>query len=158
MKPRQLVDWRAAIIAGIAAGAVFLLLAMFLTAKYVGSLWVVTRLAASVLLGKAVLPPPATFTVGTFVAAAIVHFALSIGFSCLIAFVLHRWGMVVGILGGALFGLSLYFINFNLVSTFFPWFFFVKSWIMLTSHAVFGALAGGIYEALEVERFVPASN
>ena len=80
MKPRQLVDWRAAIIAGIAAGAVFLLLAMFLTAKYVGSLWVVTRLAASVLLGKAVLPPPATFTVGTFVAAAIVHFALSMAF------------------------------------------------------------------------------
>jgi hypothetical protein len=158
MKTRQLVDWRAAIIAGIAAGAVFLLLAMFLTAKHVGSPWVVTRLAASVLLGKSVLPPPATFTVGTFGAAAVVHFALSIGFSCLIAFVLHRWGMVVGILGGALFGLALYFINFNLVSTFFPWFFFMKSWIMLWCHVIFGALAGGLYEALEVERFAPASQ
>jgi hypothetical protein len=113
---------------------------------------------ASLVLGKGVLPPPATFTVGTFAAAAVVHFALSIGLSCLIAFVLHRWGMVVGILGGALFGLALYFINFNLVSTFFPWFYFMKSWIMLWSHVVFGALAGGIYEALEVERFVPTSN
>jgi hypothetical protein len=158
MKTRQLVDWRAAVIAGFVSGVVFLALAMILTAHYVGSPWVMTRLAASLLLGKGALPPPATFTVGTFAAALVVHFTLSVAFSCLIAFVLHRWGLVVGIIGGAAFGIALYFINFNLVSHFFPWFFFMKSWIMFSSHVVFGALAGGVYEALEVERFVPASK
>lgn len=74
MHTRQLVDWRAAIIAGIVAGAVFLLLAMFLTAKHVGN----------------------------------------------------------------------------------PWFFFMKSWIMLMSHIAFGVLAGGIDEALEIERSIAA--
>ncbi len=34
----------------------------------------------------------------------------------------------------------------------------MKSWIMVISHVVFGALAGGIYEALEVEEFVPVEE
>jgi hypothetical protein len=155
---KQLVDWRAAVWAGVVSGAVFLILAMLLTAHYVGSPWVVTRLVASVLLGQSVLPPPATFTIGTFVLALAVHFILSVGFACLIAYVLHRWGLIVGILGGALFGLALYVINFYSASYFFPWFLPMRSWIMAGSHVIFGALAGGIYEALEVEYFVPVKN
>lgn len=152
---RQLVDWRAAVWAGIISGAVFLIIAMALTAVYVGSPWVVTRLLASVLLGSGVLPPPATFTAVTFLVSLILNFLLSVAFACTIAFVLHRWGLVVGILGGALFGLGLYAINFYTLSYFFPWFFPLKSWIMVVAHVVFGALAGGTYEALEVETFVP---
>ena len=155
---KQLVDWRAAIWSGVISGVVFLVVAMALTAAYVGSPWVMTRLIASVILGKGVLPPPASFTVGTFLASAVVHGVLSVGFACLIAYVFHRWGLIVGILGGALFGLALYFVNFYTVSFFFPWFFPMRSWIMAASHVVFGALAGGIYEALEVEYFVPVEN
>ena len=118
----------------------------------------VTRLVASVLLGKGVLPPPATVTAGTLLAALLVHGLLSVGFACLIAYVFHRWGLLVGILGGALFGLALYFVNFYTVSFFFPWFFPMRSWIMAASHVIFGALAGGIYEALEIEYFVPVED
>jgi hypothetical protein len=106
-------------------------------------------------MGTRALPPPATFDFGIFAVSLIVHLPLSIGFACLIAVVLHRWGLIVGILGGAGFGLALYFINFYTVSFFFPWFFPMRSWIMAASHIIFGALAGGIYEALEVEEFVP---
>jgi hypothetical protein len=155
---KQLVDWRAAIWSGVISGAVFLVVAMALTAAYVGSPWVMTRLISSVLLGKGVLPPPPTFTVGTVLVAVVVHGVLSVSFACLIAYVFHRWGLIVGILGGAVFGLALYFVNFYTVSFFFPWFFPMRSWIMVASHVVFGALAGGIYEALEVEYFVPIEN
>lgn len=152
---KQVVDWSAAAWAGVAAGVVFLLVSMVLTSVYVGSPWVMTRLIASIVMGEAVLPPPATFDLGILGAALAVHLAFSIAFAGLIAYVLHRWGLLVGILGGAAFGLALYFINFYTFSAFFPWFFPMRSWIMAASHVIYGALAGGIYEALETEEFVP---
>ena len=154
-KMRQVVDWSAALWAGLISGVMFLLINMLLTNVYVGSPWVVVRLIASVVMGTRVLPPPASFDLTIFVVSVIVHLALSIAFACLIAYVLHRWGLIVGILGGAVLGLALYAINFYTVSFFFPWFFPMRSWIMAAGHLVFGASAGGIYEALEVEEFVP---
>lgn len=157
-KMRQVVDWRAAFLAGLISGFIFLIVSMALTAKFVGSPWVTPRLIASVVLGARVLPPPASFDGRTFLVSLLVHFALSIGFACAIAFVLHRWGLVVGILGGAALGLALYLINFYTLSFFFPWFFPLRSWILLVGHLLFGALAGGVYEALEVERFEPVES
>lgn len=155
---RQVMDGGAAIRAGIISGAFFLVAVMALTWWAIGSPWVITRLVASLILGPEALPPPATFTVGTAVVALIVHFALSIGYAMLIAFVLHRWGMVVGIVGGAILGLAIFAINFYTVSYLVPWFFPMRSWMLVASHALFGAMAGGIYEAMEVERFVPESD
>jgi len=151
---RQLVDWRAAILAGVASGLVLLVIEMFLTARAVGSPWVFPRLLAAIVLGKGVLPPPATFAPGLLLVALAIHLPLSIAFACLIAFVLHRWGLVVGIVGGALLGLALYLINFGTVFTVFPWFAIMKGPIALWGHVAFGAVAGGVYELLEVERFV----
>lgn len=158
IKMRQLVDWNAALRAGFLSGLLFLAVNMLLTSVYVGSPWVVVRLVASVVMGKSVLPPPATFDVTIFLVALVVHLVLSIGFACLIAYVLHRWGLIVGLLGGAVLGLALYAINFYTISFFFPWFFPMRSWIMALSHALFGACAGGFYEAMEVEKFVPAES
>lgn len=142
--------------AGIVSGAVFLAIAMTWTAVYVGSPWIMVRLVASVVMGAQALPPPATFDLTISIVALVVHLLLSIGFACLLAIIIHRWGMLVGIAGGALFGLALYVINFYTFTAFFPWFFPMRSWIMVVGHVAFGALAGGIYEALEVEEFVPA--
>ena len=158
MQLKQVVDWRAAVWAGVVAGVVFLFVSMVLTSVYLGSPWVMVRLIASIVMGEAVLPPPATFELGIFGAALAVHLAFSIVFACLIAYVLHRWGLLVGILGGAAFGLALYFINFYTFSAFFPWFFPMRSWIMAVSHVLYGALAGGLYEALEIEEFVPITE
>jgi hypothetical protein len=151
---RQLVDWRAAVWAGLLSGAVFLAVSLLLTRVYAGSAWVVVRLLASVVLGAGVLPPPATFDLKATLAALAVHFTLSVLFACVLAYVIHRWGLIVGVVGGAAFGLALYFINFYTLAYFFPWFFPLRSWMMAVSHVAFGACAGGIYEALEVEKFV----
>lgn len=152
---RQIMDWRAAIWAGLIAGALFLILQMAILAGLVGgSPWGLLRMIAAMVMGQGVLPPPTTFDAVTVVIALLVHFVLSILFALLIAFVLHRWGMLVGIVGGALFGLALYAINYYTFTLFFPWFFPMRSWVTILAHVVFGAAAGGVYEAFEHEIFV----
>lgn len=151
---RQLVDWRAAIIAGLVAGVVLLALEMLFTARAVGSPWIFVRMLAAVVLGPKVLAPPATFAPGIFAAALLVHLPLSIAFACVIAFVLHRWGLLVGIVGGAVLGLALYWINFGTVFNLVPWFAPMKGMATMLAHVAYGAVAGGVYEMLEVERFV----
>jgi len=158
-KMRQLVDWSAALWAGVIAGSVFFLLLVFVTPIFAGgNAWVVIRLLASIGLGADILAPPATFDLTALIVALISNFVLSIGFALLIAYVLHRWGLIMGIVGGALLGLAIYAINFYTLTFFFPWFFAMRSWPIVISHLIFGALAGGIYESLEVEEFIPVEN
>jgi hypothetical protein len=152
---RQVVDWKAAVWAGVISGILFLILNSALTGFTLGSPWVYSRLIASVIMGSGVMPPPVTFDAGIFAVALVVNFVLSVAFACLLAVIIHRWGLVVGLLGGAVFGLALYLINFYTLSYFFPWVYPFRSWMMLTSHVLFGAAAGSIYELLEVEEFVP---
>jgi hypothetical protein len=83
----------------------------------------------------------------------VINLILSIGYTFLIAFVFHKWGLLTGIIGGAIFGLGIYLVNFYTLSYFFPWFFALSSWPFVVSHILFGATAGGIYELLEVEEF-----
>ncbi|MCA9965208.1 MAG: hypothetical protein KC423_13220 [Anaerolineales bacterium] len=153
---RQLVDWSAAVWGGIIGGTVFAILNWFVSPLVLGgNVWVFVRLFASPLLGEGVLAPPATFDLTAVVAALIVHYALSIAFSLIIAYVIHRGGLIGGILGGGLLGLAFYAINFYTLTLIFPWFFPMRSWLMVATHIMFGAVAGGIYEAMEVEEFVP---
>lgn len=152
---RQVMDWKAATWAGIVAGAVFLLFNVFISTRFLGGNgWMAFRYAASIVLGERVLPPPASFDLTAFVLGILVNFVISIAAALLIAAVLHRWGLLVGICGGAVFGLALYVINFYTLTLLFPWFFVLRSPTLLVAHVIFGALAGGVYEALEVEEFV----
>lgn len=155
---RQLVDWRAVAWAGIVAGTVFLLFNLFLLPKVIGgNAWVILRLMASIGLGPGILAPPATFDLTALVVAMLIHFVISLAAAALIASVLHRWGLVVGIVGGAVIGLLLYGINIFSFTYFFPWLFALHTWTFAIAHVIFGAIAGGVYESLEVERFVSAS-
>ncbi len=156
VKMRQVVDWSAALWAGLVASTIFLLLNLFFVPALVGGNgWITLRYTASLVMGSGVLPPPATFDAGVLIVALLTHYVLSIALSLLLAFIIHRWGLIVGFVGGALFGLALYFIHFYTVTLLFPWFFAVRSLPLLLSYAIFGAVAGGIYETLEVEEFVP---
>ena len=152
---RQIVDWRAAILAGLFAGVALFLLLMALTATFVGSPWVFARYAAAIVLGRSVLPPPATFDGVVVFTAFAIHLVISVAYAALFAFILHRGGFLMGVLGGAFLGLCLYAIHWGTFTMFFPWFLDLRGSILLGAHVVFGALAGGMYELLEVERFVP---
>jgi hypothetical protein len=152
-KSRKIVDFRAVFWAGIVSGLVFLVVNMLLSWIILGTPWIFVRMAAALLLGQDALPPPASFDLIIFLVALVIHLVLSLVFTTVLASIIHKWGLAVGIIGGALFGLALYAINIYTFSIFFPWFFSLRSWIILLSHLIYGATAGGMYEALEVERF-----
>jgi len=146
----KVVDWRAAFWAGLVAGTVFLLVNLFVVpALMQGKFWISVRLIASIVLGREVLAPPATAHTVALVAAIAVHYVLALAMAAVIAYVVHRGGLIGGILIGALLGLAFYFIDYYTLTYFFPQFFAMKHWSVIASHVLFGALAGGVYELLE---------
>ena len=109
---RQVVDWRAAFWAGLIAGTAFLLVNLFVVPALMGgSFWISVRLVASILLGRDILAPPATANTGALVAAIAVHYVLALAMAAVIAYVVHRGGLIGGILVGAILGLAFYFID-----------------------------------------------
>ena len=106
------------------------------------------------VLGEAVLPPPTSFDAGIVITAVIVHFTLAVLYTLVLAFIVHRWRLLVSVIGGALFGLALYLINFFTFTFFFAWFYPARAWPFSLVHILFGALAGGIYELLEKDVFI----
>jgi hypothetical protein len=149
------MDWKAAVLAGLIAGAVFLVVLLGgynLTTG--GEPWIVLRFMAAIVLGKGVLPPPTSFDLSVVVTAVLLHFILSVLYTLLLAFIVHRWRLFVSVLGGALFGLALYLINFFTLIALFPWFYPARNWPFAAVHILFGAVAGGIYELLEKDVFV----
>ena len=64
----------------------------------------------------------------------------------------------MGIPGGTALGLAIYSIIFYTLTYFFPWFFALRGWVMAFNHIILGALAGGVYGWLEIEKFIPITN
>lgn len=154
---RQAMDWKAAVLAGLGAGIVFLiaLLIVFTTVND-GSPWTLFRLTAATILGRDILPVPGqpdSFNLAAVVVGLTVHLALSVAYAILLAFIIHRWGIVVGIVGGALFGVGLYAVNYFTFARLFDWgwFYSFNAWQYVVVHALFGAVAGGVYELIEVD-------
>ncbi len=139
---------KAAIWAGLMAGAVFVLFEMLLVATVGGdSPWAPPRMMAAIALGRDVLPPPATFDLGIMGAGMAVHFALSILYAFILGWAISRWrlGLSVSILVGIVFGLAIYAVNFYLFTDLFPWFAMARNWMTILAHAVFGAVLGSVY-------------
>jgi len=153
------LDWKAAVWAGIVAGAVFITLEMLLVGTVGGmSPWAPPRMIAAIALGRDVLPPPATFDTGIFAAAMAVHFALSLLFAVILGLAISRGRLGTGAatIAGLLFGLLVYIVNFYGFTAAFPWFAMARNWISILSHAVFGLVLGWTYHRLAQRRAVPA--
>lgn len=136
---------KAAILAGLIAGVVFMMLEMILVPLVMnGSPWGPPRLIAAIILGKDVLPmpgQPVTFDFGVFMAAMILHFILSIVFAVIIGWICKSLSMSTSIILGAVFGLILYFVNFYGFTGIFPWFAMARNWVTIFSHLMFGVIA-----------------
>lgn len=159
LRMRQLVDWSAAVWAGVMAGLVFLCLNLFLVPAVLGgNAWVMVRLLASVVMGESILAPPATYDLAALIAAVVVNCGVTMAYALFIAYVIHRGGLVTGIIGGGVLGLAIYGLHFYAATYFYPWFFAFRGGVMMSCHILMGAVAGGIYEWLEVEEFVPVDE
>lgn len=154
---RQVMDWRAAIVAGLVAGLVFLLFQLIATSVALGERpWIVLNQIAAIVLGPAGLVNSFELNPTALILGLLLHFLFSVLFALLLAFIIHRWGLVVGIIGGALFGLALYGLNYYAFARIFTftWFTGMRSAYVILAHIVFGAVAGGVYEALEKDIYV----
>lgn len=147
----QSINWNAAIKAGVIAGLVFLILELVLVSTVGGeSPWAPVRMIGAIALGEDVLPPPATFDLISFLAAAVVHFALAIIYGVIFALVADKagWGLGVSVVAGLVFGLILYAVNFYGFTALFPWFAMARNEISIVAHAVFGLVLGYGYRKL----------
>ncbi len=154
IRVRKVVDWKAVVIASLVAGTVALLWNFFVVPALLQTTpWVAVRLAGSVLLGKGVLAPPATAHMGALLAAIATHYVLALVMTAIIAFVVHRGGLLGGIMIGGLLGLSFFCIDYYTFSYFAPQFFALRHWSVVLGHLLFGMVAGGAYELLEDQLF-----
>lgn len=139
---------KAAALAGLIAGAAFMMIEMGLVALSGESPWGPPRMIAAIVMGEGVLPPPASFDAMVLMAAMVVHFMLSIVVGIGFAFVAKRFGWVAAVLFGALVGLALYVINFYGMTAIFPWFAMARNTISIVSHIAFGMVLGLSYKVL----------
>lgn len=139
---------KAGALAGLIAGAVFMMMEMALVALAGDSPWGPPRMIAAIVMGQGVLPPPATFDAVVVMVAMAVHFALSVAIGLGFAFVARRFGLVLAIVVGAVLGLAIYVVNFYGFTAIFPWFAMARNMISIVSHIAFGAVLGLSYRML----------
>lgn len=144
--------FKKAVIAGLIAGAVFMMLEMIMVPLFMGgSPWGPPRMIAAIILGKSVLPmppQPVTFDFGVMMAAMFLHFMLSIIYAVIIGWLCRKLSMGTSILIGAVFGLAIYVINFYGFTAVFPWFAMGRTWVSIFSHAMFGIVAAFSFKKL----------
>jgi len=149
---RGAVDWRAVLYAAIAAGVVATLAQLLLWQLFwdvlPGILYRDARLTAAIILGRGVLPPPATFTGQVFVVATLIHFTLSFVYTAVLAVAVRRCRMALTLAMGGGFGALLFVVNMYGFTLVFPWFAVARDWITLVSHIVFGATAAVCYKGI----------
>lgn len=102
------------------------------------------RLTAALVMGTGVLPPPSTAQWDILLVATLIHFALSVIYALIPAYLASRLRTGPALLAGALYGLAIYVVNLYGFTLLFPWFVVARDWATLLAHLVFGiALAGG---------------
>lgn len=142
------VSYKAAIWAGLVAGAVFMMLEMIMVPMFGGgSPWGPPRMIAAIAMGPDVLPPPATYDLTILMVAMAVHFVLSIVLAVVLAWIVRGRPMGTALIIGGVFGLAVYLFNFYGMTVVFPWFAMARNWISIFAHVIFGLAAAWSYLA-----------
>jgi len=150
----RLPDWRAAAYAGLAAGVVYMVMEL-LTARFVlyQSAWGTVKMVAAIMLGSGMLNSADSFSWIVVLAAAIVHFGLSVVMGVALAMLIAAFQLDSGLgmvsLTGAVFGVGAYLLNFYVFTSYFNWFDKARGQESLLAHIVFGLVAAIAYWQLE---------
>ena len=157
---RRPVNWSAALYAGVAAGILATVVQIALWSIFADMLPTIlfrdARFTAAIVMGRAVLPPPASFEWLVMLVATLVHFALSIIYGLSLSWVIARLRAAPSLLVGAVFGLAVYGVNMYGFTTIFPWFEATRDWITVAAHVAFGIAAAGVYKMLSQRQYVHA--
>ncbi len=154
------IDWSTAVIAGLIAGLVFLMLEMLLmpTLGSAPSMWAPPRMIGAIGLGTDVLPPPATFDLTVVMVAMAIHFMTSILFAVVVAHLIRQMTVGTAVAVGIVAALLLYgFVFYIMTSGPWPWFVNGRNWINIVVHIIFGAIVGWWYKT-RAHRSVPNTH
>jgi ribose/xylose/arabinose/galactoside ABC-type transport system permease subunit len=146
-------DWPAAAVAGLAAGAVLMVLELlWLTWVAGASPWAASHMIAAIVMGPDTLQSSG-FSLGVVAVALLAHYVLGSVFGLVFAAIvapLHLDARVVRLaLAGAVFGVALYLLNFYGMVRFFPWFVDWRGTATLVNHVIFGITAAFFYWKLD---------
>lgn len=146
----RMPDWAAAAVAGVAGGAVLMVLDLLWSALVTGeSPWRTSYLIAAIVSGPDALGMPADFHLGVVSTALITHYLLGLGFGLLLGFSVagFHWDADPIVMAeiGVLFGLLLYLFDFHVMTQAFPWFVEMRGWATLAAHLVFGVVTAMLY-------------
>ena len=137
------------VLASIAAGAlstlVQIVLWLLFTDAWPAILFRDARLAAAIVMGRSVLPPPASFDSAVMLVATVVHFVLSVVYTALVAWLVRGQSISRAMALGAVFGLALYAANLHGFTLVYPWFEQARDWITVVAHVVFGVVAAAAW-------------
>lgn len=75
------------------------------------SLWGPPRMIAAIVLGREVLPPPASFAIGIVITAMVIHFILAWIYAAVFAWLCGGLGTGTAVGVGALYGLVIYLVG-----------------------------------------------
>ena len=151
---RRHPDWAAAAIAGLAAGAVLMVLELFWALLLAGtSPWSTARLIAAIVLGRDALGPGTAFSLMIVGTALAVHYVLGLLYGVVLGSVMAPFHLdssaAMALLAGLLFGLLLYAVNFYGMVRFFPWFAELRGPVAAGGHLLFGLCTALLYWKLE---------
>lgn len=136
----------AGVLAGLVAGAAYLIAQISLTAalRGGGAAEPLQRIAA-ILMGPNAAPPPTEFTFTVLGMALIIHFGLAMVFGRIVSVAVWHHSTSRGVLIGAAIGLALYAINFGLLApSAFPWFEDSIRAVTIADHLLFGSVAAAV--------------
>jgi hypothetical protein len=149
------LDWEASGWAGLAGGAAFVLIQTFAGAVFGGGgRTEAVRRLASLALGGSVMTADVPFTALVYLAAAAVHIPLSLIYARVLAAMIDGLDMARSLAAGAAFGAGLYFVNYHVFSSVFPWFVAARGEAAVIAHLAFGLIAAGVYAGLTRRRNV----
>ncbi|WP_175688918.1 sodium:proline symporter [Burkholderia anthina] len=106
------------------------------------------RLTAAIVMGRGVLGTSAGFDPTIMGVATLVHAALSLAYTAVLAMLVRNLSRGAALLAGGVFGLVLYGVNLHAFTAIFPWFVPVRGAITLVAHVVFGVTAAGVYSGV----------
>lgn len=141
-----------AAVAGIAAGILATIAQILLWLTFWDALpWIFfrdIRYTAAIILGEAILPPPATFDWQALLIATMIHTILSILYAIVLPLLIGRLGLRTSLIVGGFYGLIIFWVNMYGVAIIYPWFVETRDWITVIAHIVFGVSAASMYKIL----------
>ncbi|MGU7772733.1 hypothetical protein ACV229_21485 [Burkholderia sp. MR1-5-21] len=151
---RRSPDWIAAAVAGLAGGALVIVLEFFWSTMVLyESPWQPVHKIAAMVMGRSALEQMSQFSFGIVATALLLHYALGAIMGMMLAAIIapFHFDSSVGMAAivGVVFGIVAYVWNFYVMTAVFPWFVSERGSGPLLANLLFGAVTATAYAMLE---------